>query len=129
MDFREWGVEYETGIYEELISNLSKLGIEYGDGKDVVCIHGDAALINEELDAYNWFYYFDPFDKGIFEKTITNICDSLKRKPRKAHIININPQYHEVILDSGYFVLTNQFCVATRQRVVDIFVTKKEYEK
>jgi hypothetical protein len=52
----------------------------------------------------------------------------LKRKPRRIHIININPKYHYVITSSGCFDLTNQFCVAMRQKVVDIFVTKKEYE-
>lgn len=33
-----------------------------------------------------------------------------------------------IFKDSGFFVLNNQFCVAVRQKVVDVFVTKKEYE-
>lgn len=122
------GVEFETQIYEELISNFRKLDIDLDKNKNISCMHGDAAAVKTELDDYNWFYYFDPFQESIFRKTIDNICESLKRKPRKVHIININPKYHYVITGSGCFELTNQFCVAMRQKVVDVFVTKKEYE-
>lgn len=121
---RVGGVEFENQIYEMMTSNFDKLGITYNDGQGVSCIHGDATQIKNELDEYNWFYYFDPFGKDIFEKTIQNICESIKRKPRKVHIISINPRFHQVIKDSGCFVLTNQFCVAMRQKVVDVFVTK-----
>ena len=122
------GVEYETKIYEELLSNFQKLDIDLDKHKEISCLHGDAAELKKELDDYNWFYYFDPFEKAIFEKTIYNICDSLKRKPRRIHIICINPRYYQIVLKSGYFDLTNQFCVAVRQKVVDVFVTKKVCE-
>lgn len=121
------GVEFERNIYEVMIDNFKNLKIDME--KTVSCIYGDAKSIKEELDEYNWFYYFDPFDKEIFKKTIKNICDSLKRKPRKVHIININPSYHDIVLNSGYFFLTNQFCISMRQKVVDIFATKKEFEE
>lgn len=111
-----------------MIDNFQKLGIDLEDNSNISCIQGDAANVTKDLDGYNWFYYFDPFEREIFEKTIHNICDSLKRKPRKIHIININPKYYDVILNSGCFELTNQFCVAMRQKVVDIFVSKKSYE-
>lgn len=110
-----------------MISNFAKLGLNYSeneDNKEILCLHRDASLVTTELDKYNWFYYFDPFAKDIFSKTIENICESLKRNPRKAYIISINPKYYDVILDSGCFVLTNQFCVSVRQKVVDVFVTK-----
>lgn len=119
------GVEYEKDIYEVMLDNFQKLGIELKDNSYISCIQGDAAEVTLELDDYNWFYYFDPFEKEIFEKTIYNICDSLKRKPRKIRIININPKFHDVVLHSGRFELTNQFCVAVRQKVVDVFVSKK----
>ena len=120
------GVEFEKNIYEVMIDNFKNLKIDME--KTASCIYGDAIDIKEELDEYNWFYYFDPFDKNIFEVTINNICNSLKRKPRKINIININPSYYEVVISSGYFYLTNQFCISMRQKVVDIFTTKKEFE-
>ena len=129
---RVGGVEFESKIYEIMLSNFEKMGLNYSesiDDKELLCLHKDASLVTTELDGYNWFYYFDPFAKEIFLKTIENICDSLRRNPRKVHIININPKFYDVILDSGYFVLTNQICVSMRQKVVDIFVSKKKYER
>ncbi|MCI8418498.1 MAG: hypothetical protein HFI33_13570 [Lachnospiraceae bacterium] len=124
---RVGGVEYEKKIFEIMISNFKKLGIST-NGDMVSCIQGDAMNVTSELDNYNWFYYFEPFRKKTFVKTIENIVESLKRKPRKIHIININPSYYDVILESGFFLLTNQFWIATRQKVVDVFVTKREFE-
>lgn len=128
------GVEFVKEIYDVMISNFENSGInslkssETNGEYEITCIHGDARECKEVLDHYNWFYYFDPFDREVFARTVTNIGDSLKRNPRRIHIININPAFHDVITASGFFMLTNQFCVPTRQRVVDIFVTKKEYE-
>ena len=59
-----------------------------------------------------------------FSKVINNICESYNRYPRKIWIINILPKYHEVIEKTGRFVLTNQFEIMTRQRVVNIYVSK-----
>lgn len=107
-----------------MLSNFYNLGI---DTKNTVsCIYGDATKITEALDDYNWFYYFDPFEKDMFVATINNICESLKRKPRKVTVININPTFHDVVLQSGCFMLTNQFTVDMRQRVVDIFISSTE---
>ncbi len=118
------GVEFEKKIYEVMLSNFYNLGI---DTKNTVsCIYGDATKITEALDDYNWFYYFDPFEKDMFVATINNICESLKRKPRKVTVININPTFHDVVLQSGCFMLTNQFTVDMRQRVVDIFISSTE---
>ena len=130
------GVEFEKEIYNIMMSNFDKIGIgsleESGlceDKYELTCINGDARECREILDGYNWFYYFDPFEREIFAQTVRNICESLTRKPRRIHMISINPTFHDEIVDSGFFVLTNQFCVSMRQRVVDIFVTKKEYEE
>ncbi len=118
------GVEYEPSIFNIMKSNFEKLGMDTSSGK-LQLINGDASKVKEELDEYNWFYFFDPFRGDVFFRTIENICESVKRKPRKAYIISILPRYHEFITDTGMFVLTNQFDIMSRQRVVDVFVTKK----
>lgn len=117
------GVEYADNVYEILTSNAEKLCNELND-KKMNCYHGDAALVKEELDEYNWFYLFDPFGRDVFEKVINNICESFNRRPRKIWIINILPKYHDVIEKTGRFVLINQFEIMTRQRVVNIYVSK-----
>lgn len=118
------GVEYADNVYEILVSNFEKLGMD-PKGEKVTCIHGDAAVVQEELDEYNWFYFYDPFEINVFEKVIQNICDSVRRVPRQVHIINILPRYHQLIINTGMFVLTNQFDIMSRQRVVDVYILKK----
>lgn len=114
---RVGGVEYEPKIYEVLCENMRKLQLE--DKAEL--LYGDAGELTVELDGYNWFYFFLPFDNYIFEKCIRSICGSYKRKKRKIHIISISPYSHECIEKTGIFRLTNQFTVDMRQRVVYVF--------
>lgn len=114
---RVGGVEYEPKIYEVLQDNISRLGLE----SKAELLYGDAGELTEQLDRYNWFYFFLPFDNYIFEKCIKSICDSYGRKKRKIRIISISPYSHECIENSGLFRLTNQFTIDMRQRVVDVF--------
>ena len=111
------GIEFEPGVYRVLVDNIKKLGLD----DKLQLIQGDAASLTTELDAYNWFYFFDPFDATIYSKCIEAICDSVKRKNRKVHVIAINPRFHEMIEKTGVLRLVNQFTIATRQRVVNIY--------
>lgn len=119
------GVEYSEQLYKEAVGNFKKLGLDSGKKERVELLHKDAAMVTYELDNYNWFYFFDPFERQIFEPVISNICDSYERKPRKLSIICINPRYHDVIERCGCFSMINQFCAATRQKVVNIYTTKE----
>lgn len=111
------GIEYGPKIYEVLKENIDKLGLS----EKVELLYGDAGELTVELDPYNWFYFFLPFDNFIFEKCMKSICDSYKRKRRKIHIISISPYSRECIEVTGIFRLTNQFTVDMRQRVVNVF--------
>lgn len=111
------GGEYEPKIYEVLKENVKRLNIE----NKTELIYGDAGSLSKQLDKYNWFYFFLPFDNYIFEKCIRAICSSYERRKRKVHIISISPYSHECIEKTGVFRLTNQFTIDMRQRVVDIF--------
>lgn len=115
---RVGGVEYEPKIYHILQDNIKKLNL---DNKHIECILGDAGEVKEELDKYNWFYFFQPFDNTIFKKCISSICDSLNRYKRKIYIISIAPKSHCYIEETKQFRLTNQFTINTRQRVVDVY--------
>lgn len=119
------GIEFQKNIYEIMIQNFKKLHLEdeMKAGK-INCICGDASKLGNELDEYNWFYFFDPFEGILFEQTIARICESLERNPRKGQIIYINPRCHKAIEDTGKFNLTNRFTILTRQRVVHVYVSK-----
>ncbi len=114
---RVGGVEYETKIYNILMDNMSKLQL----AGELECINKDAAEVNKELDHYNWFYFFQPFDETIFRKCIDAICKSLERHKRKIHIISIAPQSYFCMEEKECLRLTNQFTIDSRQRVVDVF--------
>lgn len=77
------GIEYETKIYEVARENFNKLGIK----NSIELLNADARDIKDQLDCYNWFYFFFPFDKEIFTVVIDNIKNSFMRKKRKIHII------------------------------------------
>lgn len=111
------GIEYETKIYEVAKENLNKLGIK----NKVELLNADARDIKNQLDCYNWFYFFFPFDKEIFTVVIDNIKNSFMRKKRKIHIIYFTAMGYQFIEETGIFRLTNQFTVDSRQRVVGIF--------
>ena len=111
------GVEYETKIYEVAKENFNRLGIKNG----IELLNEDARNVKEQLDSYNWFYFFFPFDKEIFTVVIDNIKASFMRKKRKIHIIYFTAMEYRFMEETGIFRLTNQFTVDSRQRVVGIF--------
>lgn len=89
------------------------------------CIKGDASKLSTELDGYDCFFFFDPFEGELFERVIAAIIKSLDRVPRKIYIIYLNPSCHAAIERTGRFELTNRFDIMTRQRVVKVYVSKK----
>lgn len=109
------GVEYAENIYSICQSNLKNLGLK------AELFLADAREIKEELDKYNWFYMFDPFASQIVETVIDNICESLYRKPRRIKLIYINPKANVYIGNKKELILVNQFDIATRQRVVNVY--------
>ena len=86
-------------------------------------INKDAALLEEELDSYNWFYFYEPFDSYIFESVLCHICESYRRKKRKIRIILINPDNYKMVENTGIFRLFIQPTIDTRRRVVNVYET------
>lgn len=116
------GIEYEPKIYKVLKDNMSHLGLECS----TELLYGDAGELTEQLDRYNWFYFYNPFDEVILRKCVKNITESYQRNRRKMHIIFFTPRNYAFIEDTGLFRLTNQFTIDMRQRVVGIFENYKQ---
>lgn len=106
------GIEYTTGIYDGMVKNLGLFGLPYREGNNISSdspVHiwnGDARSLKDELDSYDWFYFFNPFDRKIFKDVLINIEESLKRKPRKAYILYGEPMGDDIVLESGLFKLS-----------------------
>ena len=65
-------------------------------------IQGDATLIKDEIDDYNYYFFYDPFQGQSFTSVIDNICESQKRKRRKISIIYASPRCHEYVIGRGF---------------------------
>lgn len=110
------GIELEGRIYEIARTNFEKMGLQ--DRAEL--IRGDICELTAQIDEYNWFYDF--LSNGDFyENMLSHIYDSFRRKPRKVTIIARNPYAHKIYEKYG-FILTNQFEIDTRQRVVNIYI-------
>ena len=121
---RVGGVEYDAHIYTIAQDNMKRLHLE--DRAEL--LHGDAAELTTEIDGYNWFYFYLPFDETIMRQVLANLKASLARKPRNMHIIFFSAVRHDYIEENGVFRLTNQFTVDMRQRVVAVFEHREAAE-
>lgn len=83
-----YGVEYHPDVYKIAKNNLEVLNV-----KNCTLINSDILDIDEKiLDEVNVFYLFNLFTGDIFEKFISNIVASIKRRDRKVLIIYLNVQ-------------------------------------
>jgi SAM-dependent methyltransferase len=98
------GIELNTQLCKIAQKNLKTLKIE-----NLSVINGDATLLKEHLDDFNYFYFYNPFTGSVFSKVISNIVDSHARKPRQITIIYNYPVEREVILKTNLFVVIHRY--------------------
>ncbi len=92
------GVEYDQGLYEIAVSNMRKMNL---DSQGI--INDDAAKVAEQLDNYNYFFMYNPFQGQTFEAVVRNLEDSFKRKKRKMCVIYSGPYCHEILVRNEIF--------------------------
>lgn len=91
------GCDISPGLLSVAKNNMQKLGIS---GIRFYCC--DARHFTD-LDEYDYFYFFNPFPREVFEAVMANIAASLARRPRETRIIYRNPQCHEIVVADGLF--------------------------
>lgn len=114
------GVEYTNKIFQKMDLNLNMLGFPHTNYKSdektycyeqgIKCYCGDATLMEEELDKYNWFFLFNPFTWNVMSKVLNNICKSIKRVPRKVYIFYAEPIGHKLIMETKIFKVKKRIC-------------------
>lgn len=115
------GVEYDEPLYNILIENYNKLNIS---SKNI--INGDAALVKYELDEYNYFFMYNPFQGETFCQVIKNIEESWERRRRRIIYIYSGPYCHEEVIRHGIFKLSKQICTDYSIRNVNIYMIEKK---
>lgn len=113
------GVERDEELFRIACKNFEKLEIG-----NVKAICSDARNITDELDDYNYFFFFNPFLGSVFESVLLNIVNSYERKRRRIRMIYINTFCHDMIMASGVFKLEKQVEVNHFISMANIYTTE-----
>lgn len=111
------GVEYDSELYQTACDNFHKFGCN-ADG----LLKGDAALIKEDLDDYNYFFIQNSFVGKTFDKVIQNIQESYERKRRKIILIYAGTFCHDNVLSNSNFKLSKTIDTDYWVRNVNIYM-------
>lgn len=98
------GIELSKHLCSIASENFRKLGME-----DLQILNIDATLVKQELDSFNFFYFYNPFTGNLFKAVIQNIIDSQRRNPREITIIYNYPLEQEIISKTGYFKIVKRY--------------------
>jgi ribosomal protein S18 acetylase RimI-like enzyme len=96
------GVEFAPELHRVAQQNIQHYRSESGKCKDLysVCMDATEFVMPEEPAI---FYFYHPFDAGVMSKVLSNIQESLKRRPRPTYIIYYNPQAAGIVEQAGVF--------------------------
>jgi SAM-dependent methyltransferase len=94
------GVEISPELVEVARKNLSKLGLQ-----QCHLFLADAAAFTA-LDEYTYIFMFNPFPEVVLQQVLSNLEESLRRKPRQVRLVYSNPLHERTILASGTFTKT-----------------------
>jgi SAM-dependent methyltransferase len=96
------GVEISPELIAIARENIRKLKIR---NVEIKCC--DAAEFND-LEEYNYVYFFDPFPCVVMKDVLHNIEKSISAHPRKVTIIYLNPFCYELLESSEVFNKTGE---------------------
>ncbi len=111
------GVEYDKQLYSVVHKNFDILGLDQSG-----LINDDAAMLTTELDAYNYFFLYHPFEGETFYQVIKNLQMSWKRNQRKITLLYSGPYCHDLVVKDNCFILTKKVYTDYSVRNVNIYV-------
>jgi len=115
------GVEYDRELYRIACNNYRKLGIK----AELIC--ANASDIKEEIDKYNYFYMYNPFQGQTFENVIKNMEESYKRRKREMTFIYNGPHCHEAVIKNNVFKLSKEIYTDSAVRYIHVYTVANEY--
>ncbi|RKM59523.1 class I SAM-dependent methyltransferase [Butyrivibrio sp. XB500-5] len=111
------GVEYDNDLYSIAKKNFQKCGmVNY----ELFC--DDASNIKTELDGYNYFYMYNPFNGDTFIKVIENIEESYRRKPRTITLIYSGVTCHKLVIRNEIFKFTKRIPTEYWNKYTNIYM-------
>ena len=112
------GVEIVNSIYQQAAINMQELHIECD------LRNQDATECN--IDKYNVFFFYNPFQGKLFEKVIRNIQESYKYNKRNIYLIYGNPFCHQIVIKDGFFKLYKQIRTDLYDPLLNIYKIDNE---
>jgi hypothetical protein len=91
------GVEINPGLVETARRNLARLNLSH-----CRLFVADATTFTS-LDQYTYLFMYNPFPQAVLDHVLSNIEESLRRRPRVLRLIYSNPLHEGAILASGIF--------------------------
>ncbi|MBK9097324.1 MAG: class I SAM-dependent methyltransferase [bacterium] len=82
------GVEFAEELVHFSKERMNRI-IRSASSSDIKILHSDAASFTIPKDA-NVFFFYNPFNRNVFEKVLNNIEESLSRNKRRIFIVYIN---------------------------------------
>ena len=61
------------------------------------------------FDEFAHIYMYNPFPGSVMTEVVANLAASVERSPRILKIVYCNPQFHDVIMNTGLFTLEREF--------------------
>jgi len=94
------GIEFSDELCAIARKNITPVQLRFPE-KILNVIHANAADYEIEGDT-NVFFFFNPFDETVMLKVVKNILASLKKNPREAYVVYINPVHKEIFMSAGF---------------------------
>ncbi len=94
------GVEFAQELCEEAKKNMAHVQ-QHFPKKNFKILNIDVVDYAIEADT-NVFFFFNPFDEIVMLSVVKNILSSLKKNPREAYIVYLNPVHKEIFLSAGF---------------------------
>jgi hypothetical protein len=91
------GVELMPELDAIARKNIEKRGLKN------IKTHLSDATKYEDIDGFNYFYFYNPFTGDTLKSVVEQIRQSLIRHKRKVTIIYQNPQGRDLFIQSGMF--------------------------
>lgn len=96
------GAEIARELYDDCCMNIAQYPRPLMKCREVECHHRRATTLPIPEQA-SVFYFFDPFDRDVFEKVLARITRSYKRNRREMHLICVDMDEAEIVAAQGIF--------------------------
>ena len=91
------GVDLSQELIEIAKQNASKAGVS-----NIEFHCADARYFNDRLERVTHVYLYNPFPASVMNDALSNLKESIRRKPRQITLIYAHPTCHDAVVAAGF---------------------------